>query len=72
MKIDKYASKMNDTTVFVKGYSASVRMHIEMPNVPVVPVPPVNYSEQQSHKPLVMNSCKEKQLFPRPRHQKLA
>ena len=34
MKTDKYTSIMNGTTVFVKGYSASVRMHVEMPNAP--------------------------------------
>ena len=32
MKIDNYALKLNGTTVFVKGYSASVRMHVETPN----------------------------------------
>ena len=35
MKSDKYTSKMNGTIVFVKGYSASVRMHVETPNAPV-------------------------------------
>ena len=35
MKIDKYASKLNSTIIFVKGYNASVRMQIEkMPNAP--------------------------------------
>ena len=73
MKTDKYASKLNGTAVFVKGYSAGVRMHVETSNAPffaVVPVPPVNYSEPQFHKSPVMNSCKEKkQLFPWLRHQ---
>ena len=62
---------MIGTTVFVKGYSASVRMHVEMPNAPSfcsnLLVPPAIYSEPQSLKSLVMNSCKKK-----PRHQKLA
>ena len=35
MKTDKYTSKTNGTTVFVKGYSASVRMYAETPNAPV-------------------------------------
>ena len=39
MKIDKYASKLNGTTVFVKGYSASVRMHL------LFTVPPRTTSE---------------------------
>ena len=34
MKTDNYASKLNGTTVFVKGYIASVRMHVETPNAP--------------------------------------
>ena len=34
MKIGKYASKLNGTTVFVKGNSASVRIHVETPNAP--------------------------------------
>ena len=34
MKSDNYALKLNDTTVFVKGYSASVPMHVETPNAP--------------------------------------
>ena len=33
-------------TVFVKGYSASIGMHVETPNAPV-PVPTANYSEPQ-------------------------
>ena len=59
MKTDKYASKLNGTTVFMKGYSASVRMHVETPNAPIL-VPPANYSEPQFHKSLIMDSCKEK------------
>ena len=63
MKTDEYTSNMNGTTVFVKGYRASVRMQVETPNTPVPPVPPANYSEPQSHELLVMNSCNEKRLF---------
>ena len=32
MKTDKYSSKQNGTTVFVKDYSASIRMQVEMSN----------------------------------------
>ena len=62
MKTDNYALNLNGTTVFVKGFSASVRMQVEMSNAPSfcggLPVPPANYSEPRSHKSLVMNSCK--------------
>ena len=34
MKIVNYVLKLNDTTASVKGYSASVRMQVEMPNAP--------------------------------------
>ena len=34
MELDNYALKLNDTTVFVKGYSGSVRMRVETPNAP--------------------------------------
>ena len=40
MITDKYASRMNGTTVFVKGYSASIGMHLLLAMVP--PVPPAN------------------------------
>ena len=59
MKTDTYTSKMNGTTVFVKGYSANVRIHVETSNAPVPPVTSANYSEPQSLKSLVMNSWKE-------------
>ena len=39
METDKYISKMNGTIVFVKGYRASVRRHVETPNAPVSTVP---------------------------------
>ena len=65
MKTDKYTSKMNGTTVFVKGYSASVgRMHVETLNAPG---PRTNLQitpNHRSHKSLIMNSCKEKQFSP--------
>ena len=55
---------MNGTTVFVKGYSASVRMHVENTECTDYPVPPANYFEPQSHKSLVVNSWNEKKIIP--------
>ena len=34
MKSDNYTSNMNDSAVFVKGYSASAWMQVEMANAP--------------------------------------
>ena len=36
MKTDNYALKLNGTTVFVKGFTASVRMQVEMSNAPSI------------------------------------
>ena len=58
MKTNNYALKLNGTTVFVKGYSASVRMHVETPNAPVPSYHQQITPNHSSHKSLVMNSCK--------------
>ena len=51
METDKYASKLNvQLTVFVKGYSASVRTHVEMPNAPIPPYHQQITSNHRSHK----------------------
>ena len=55
---------MNGTTAFVKGYRAGVRMHVETPNTPVPPYHQQITPNHRSHKPLVVNSCKEKQFPP--------
>ena len=64
MKSDKYGSKLNGTTVFVKDYSASVRMHDETPNTSISPYHKQITPNHRSHKSLVMNSCKEKNYSP--------
>ena len=46
---------MNGTTVFVKGYSASVRMHVETSTSPYRQQITPNH---RSHKLLFMNFCK--------------
>ena len=47
MKTVKYTSEMNGITVFVKGYSTSLRIHVETPNASISPYQPANYSESQ-------------------------
>ena len=63
---------MNVTVVLVRGYGVGVRVRVKIAKYNVffvaVPVPPANYSEPQFHESF-MNSGKEKQLFPLPRHQ---
>ena len=58
MKADKYALKLNGTTVLVKGYRASVRMRVETPNAPV----PRTTRKLLRTAGLVMNSCNYSQL----------
>ena len=52
MKTDKYASKLNGTTVFVKGYSASVRVQVEMPNALSFLQPPYHQRITPNHNPI--------------------
>ena len=53
MKTDKYASKLNGTTAFVKGYSASVRMQVEMMNAPsFYSGPPYHQRITPNHSPI--------------------
>ena len=73
MKTDNYALKLNGTTVsvwkvIVQVFESTSKRRMQRLLAP--PVSPANYSEPQCHKSPVINSCKEKKLFPCPRRRK--